>query len=449
MAKNGQKIPPQALDAERSVLGSILIDPEVMIKVSDFLKQDDFYSDAHGKIYAAMFELHEQHKPIDLITLSDKLEEKKLLDAIGGVAEIGSLTTEVPSASHIFEYAQIVHKKAVLRKMIRAGDNVMGLGYEEEKRIEELLESAEKHIFDISQTFLKDRFVSIKEILGTRFEEFAKLHEADDSDLMRGIPTHFSDLDRILGGFQPSDLIILAARPSMGKTALSLTFALNAALQSKKTIGVFSLEMSKEQLVDRMFASRLAVDSWKLQKGKLSDEDFQRMGPVMDELSNASIFIDDSVGASISELRAKARRLQMEHGLDMIVIDYLQLMTSGNPSLSGNRVQEISEISRSLKALARELHVPIISLSQLSRGVEARNDKRPVLSDLRDSGAIEQDADVVMMLYRDDYYNEDSDFPGITEIWVRKHRNGPIGHVDLRFDRTQMRFYGIESGYNG
>jgi replicative DNA helicase len=323
----------------------------------------------------------------------------------------------------------------------------MGLGYEEEKEVETLLESAEKEIFDISQTFLKDRFTSIKEVLGMRFEEFAKLHEAEDKDAVRGIPTHFKDLDRILGGFQSSDLVVVAARPSMGKTALSLTFALNAALSSKKTIGIFSLEMSKEQLVDRMFAAQLAVDSWKLQKGRLSDEDFQRMGPVMDELSNASIFIDDSVGASISELRAKARRLQMEHGLDMIIIDYLQLMSTGNPAYSANRVQEISEISRSLKALAREMHIPILALSQLSRGVEARNEKRPILSDLRDSGAIEQDADVVMMLYRDDYYNEDSDFPGVTEVWIRKHRNGPIGHVDLRFDKTQMRFYAIEKSY--
>lgn len=447
MSAKAQRIPPQAMDAEQSVLGSVLIDPDALIKVSDFLKPDDFYSDAYGKIFAAMLDLHTEHKPIDLITLADSLEEKKLLDAIGGVGALGELPTMVPSASHIFEYAQIVHKKSVLRRMIRAGDMVMGYGYQEEKGIEELLESAEKQIFDISQTFLKDRFVSIKEILGLRFEEFAKLHEAEDKDAVRGIPTHFRDLDRILGGFQSSDLVILAARPSMGKTALAGTFALNAAITSRKTVGIFSLEMSKEQMVDRMFASRLAVDYWKLQKGKLADEDFQRMGPVMDELSKAPIFVDDSVGASIPELRAKARRLQMEHGLDMIVIDYLQLMTTGNAALAANRVQEISEISRSLKALARELHVPILALSQLSRGVEARTDKRPILSDLRDSGAIEQDADVVMMLYRDDYYNEDSDYPGITEIWVRKHRNGPIGHVDLRFDRTQMRFYGIEKSY--
>jgi len=444
MATAKQKIPPQALDAERSLLGSILIDPESMIKVSDLLTPADFYADVNGQIFGAMLELHTKHKPIDLITLSDVLEEKKILEEMGGVSTLGELATEVPSASHIFEYGQIIKKKAVLRRMIRAGDRVMGFGYQEEKEVEELLENAEKEIFSISQTFLKEKFISIKEILNLRFEKFAELHESDDKEAVRGIKSHFASVDNILGGFQPSDLIVLAARPSMGKTALALTFALNAAIHDKKTIGIFSLEMSKEQLVDRMFASRLAVDSWKLQKGRLSDEDFQRMGPVMDELAAAPVFIDDSISSSIPELRAKARRLQMEHGLDMIIIDYLQLMSTGNASFSVNRVQEISEISRSLKALARELHVPIIALSQLSRSVEARNEKRPILSDLRDSGAIEQDADVVIMLYRDDYYHEDSDFPGITEIWVRKHRNGPIGHVDLRFDKTQMRFYDVD-----
>ncbi len=444
MAAKKQKIPPQALDAERSLLGSVLIDPNALIKIVDIIHPDDFYSDVHNKIYSAMAELSTKHKPIDLITLSDLLEEKNILESIGGAGVLSELTTEVPSASHVVEYAQIVKKKSVLRKMIVAGDKVMGFGYDEEKETEDLLESAEKEVFSISQTFLQNKFVSLKDILSKRFEAFAELHEAEDKDQIRGISSGFKSLNNILGGFQASDLIVLAARPSMGKTALSLTFALSAAIDHKKTIGIFSLEMSKEQLVDRMFASRLKVDSWKLQRGRLSDEDFQKMGPVMDELSSIPVYIDDSVGASISELRAKARRLQMEHGLDMIIIDYLQLMTTGNSALMGNRVQEISEISRSLKALSRELHIPILALSQLSRGVEARNDKRPILSDLRDSGAIEQDADIVMMLYRDDYYNEDSDFPGITEIWVRKHRNGPIGHIDLRFDKTQMRFYELE-----
>jgi replicative DNA helicase len=273
---------------------------------------------------------------------------------------------------------------------------------------------------------------------------FSNIHDSDDEALEKGVKSGFKGLDKILGGFQPSDLIILAARPSMGKTGLALALGLNAAEYHKKSIGIFSLEMSKEQLVDRMFANMLQVDMWKLQKGKLSDEEFMRMGPTMDKLSNMSIYIDDTVESSIPELRAKTRRLQMENGLDMIIIDYLQLMTTGNKSLALNRVLEISEISRNLKALARELNIPIIALSQLSRGVESRPDKHPVLSDLRDSGAIEQDADVVIMLYRDEYYNKDSDFPGITDIHIKKHRNGPVGDCQLRFDKAKMRFFDID-----
>ncbi|MEI7510799.1 MAG: replicative DNA helicase [Candidatus Peregrinibacteria bacterium] len=437
-------LPPQALEAEQSVLGCVLLDPDSLIKISDFLKPDDFYSKVNGDIYGAMLALSAQRKPVDLITLPNNLASEGKLESVGGLPALAELTTVVPSASHIFEYAQIVKTKSTLRKMIHAGQKITGFGYDEKKPVDELLEESEKEVFSISQTFLKNKFVSIKEILTERFELFSERHDKKGEGCENGTPSGFEGLDRLLGGFQPSDLIILAARPSMGKTALALSFALHAGMEEKKVIGVFSLEMSKEQLVDRMFASCLAVDAWKLQKGKLSDEDFQRIGPVMDKLSKAPIFIDDSVDSSITELRAKARRLQGEHGLDLIIIDYLQLMSTGNPTLLGNRVQEISEISRNIKALARELHVPIIALSQLSRGVEARTDKRPVLSDLRDSGAIEQDADVVMMIYRDDYYNEDSDIPGITEIHVRKHRNGPVGHCDLRFDRSQMRFYDVD-----
>ncbi len=437
-------LPPQALEAEQSVLGSILLDPESLIKISDFLKKDDFYSKVNGDIYGSMLALSAQRKPIDLITLPNALASEGKLESVGGISALADLTTIVPSASHIFEYSQIVKTKSTLRKMISAGQKITGFGYDEKKPVDELLEASEKEVFAISQTFLKNKFVSLKEILTERFEIFSDRHDKKGEGCEIGTPSGYEGLDRILGGFQPSDLIILAARPSIGKTALALSFALHAGIHEKKVVGVFSLEMSKEQLVDRMFASRLAVDAWKLQKGKLSDADFQRIGPVMDELSQAPIFIDDTVDSSITELRAKARRLQAEHGLDLLIIDYLQLMSTGNPTLLGNRVQEISEISRNIKALARELHVPIIALSQLSRGVEARNDKRPVLSDLRDSGAIEQDADVVMMIYRDDYYNEDSETPGITEIHVRKHRNGPIGHCDLRFDKSQMRFYDID-----
>ncbi|MFH0838206.1 MAG: replicative DNA helicase, partial [Patescibacteria group bacterium] len=333
-------------------------------------------------------------------------------------------------------------------KMIRVGNVITGCGYNEDENIENLLETAEKEVFGITQTFLKDRFVHIREILGKRFEEFSALHVAEDKDKVKGISTGFKSLDNILSGLQPSDLLILAARPSMGKTALSLSMVQKIAIEASKkfTVGIFSLEMSKEQLVDRMFCSILGVDSWKLQHGRLDDKDFQNMGSAMDMLNKAPIYIDDSVGMSVAELKAKARRLQMEHGLDLIVVDYLQLMSTGNQAYSGNRVQEISEISRSLKALGRELHIPIIALSQLSRAVEMRNPKIPQLSDLRESGSIEQDADIVLMLYRKDYYEENlsEDELGITDVYIRKHRNGPVGKVSLRFDKKQMKFYDID-----
>lgn len=440
MQKN---LPPSDLSAEESVLGSILIESSSLIKIADFLLPEDFFADSNTKIYATICELFHAHKPIDLITVSNSLSEKKIFDAIGGASRLTELSAAVPSASHIFEYAQIVKKKSTIRKMIAAGDHIQHLARDESKAIEVLLESAEKEVFSISQTFLRDKFVSVKEILTERFEIFAERHMSDE-EVSTGIPTGFSGLDKILGGLVPGDMIVLAARPSMGKTAFSLAVGMNIALHEKKTVGVFSLEMGKEQLVDRLFASRMGVDSWKMQKGKLSDEDFSRMGLVMDELSRAPIFIDDSSGSSMSELRAKARRLQMEHGLDCIIVDYLQLISSGNSSFAGNRVQEISEISRQFKQLARELHVPVIALSQLSRAVEARPDKRPVLSDLRESGAIEQDADVVLMLYREDYYEEESDRAGSLDIFIRKHRNGPIGNCEMRFDRSKMRFYDVD-----
>ena len=439
--------PPHDLNAEESVIGSILIEPGALIKISDLLSPEDFFADSNAKIYAAISELFQAHKPIDLITLSNLLAERGVFDAVGGAARLAELTAAVPSASHIFEYAQIVKKKSTLRKMIAAGDKIMGYAKDESKPVESLLEDAEKEVFSISQTFLKDKFVSIKEVLNQRYEVFAERHMSEE-EVMGGIPTGYSGLDKYLSGLHPTDFIVLAARPSMGKTAFALSIALKAALsKEKKVVGIFNLEMSKEQLVDRMFASQLRVDAWKLQKGKLTDEDFARMGRVMDELSSAPIFIDDSVGSNLAELRAKARRLQMEHGLDLLIIDYLQLLSTGNSSFAGNRVQEISEISRSFKALAREMHVPVVALSQLSRAVEQRPDKRPVLSDLRESGAIEQDADVVLMMYRDDYYDPDTERAGITDVYIRKHRNGPIGHCELRFDMSQMKFYDVDKSH--
>jgi replicative DNA helicase len=438
---------PHSTEAERTVIGALLLDPEAIIKISDFLKTEDFYDPIYRDIYGAIMGLYSSHEPVDFVTVTSKLSDNKKLQEIGGSAFLAQLTSEVPTSSHIYQYGQIVKTKAVHRRIISAGQKIAGLGYSEDKPVVQLLDEVEKTVFEISNTFLKDKFVHIKKILEERYERFAELHESDEEG-NRGVSTGFAGLDAKLSGFQPSDLIIIAARPSMGKTALALNIAQNAAIKDGKSVGIFSLEMSKEQLVDRLFASMLGVDSWKLQKGKLEDADFQNMGPIMDELNKANIFIDDSVASSIPELRAKARRLQMEHGLDMLVVDYLQLMSTGNPSYAGNRVQEISEISRSLKQIGREMHIPVVALSQLSRAVESRPGNIPALSDLRESGSIEQDADVVMMMYREDYYEEDSDRPGLTDIFIRKHRNGPIGRVELMFKKDHLRFYDVDKAHS-
>ncbi|MDA1208503.1 MAG: replicative DNA helicase [bacterium] len=439
---------PHSTDAEKTVLGALLMDPDAIIKVSDFLTVDDFYDPTYRMIYKAIFDLYQDHEVVDFVTVSNKLSSNDKFDTLGGSSFLANLASDVPTSSHVYQYGQIVKTKAILRRIIEAGERIKGLGFEEDRAIAELLDDAEKTVFQISNTFLKDKFVHIREILEMRYERFAEMHESDDDEAVKGVPTGFNALDQKLSGFQPSDLIIIAARPSMGKTALALNIAQNAAIRFGKSVGVFSLEMSKEQLVDRMFASMLGVDSWKLQRGKLDDSDFQNMGPIMDELSKSNIFIDDSVASSLPELRAKARRLQMEHGLDMIIVDYMQLMSTGNASYAGNRVQEISEISRSLKQLGRELHIPIVALSQLSRAVESRPGNIPQLSDLRESGSIEQDADVVMMMYREDYYEEDSDRPGLTDIYIRKHRNGPIGRVELMFRKEQIRFYDVDKAHS-
>lgn len=446
-AGNSLQTQPHSTEAERTVIGALLLDPEAIIKVSDFLKAEDFYDPVYRDIFSAIWKLYQNHEPVDFVTVTNKLSDNKKLQDIGGAAFLATLSAEVPTSSHVYQYGQIVKTKAVHRRIIEAGQKIAGLGYTEDKTVPELLDEVEKTVFGISNTFLKNKFVHIRQILEERYERFAELHESDE-DLTKGIPTGFQALDAKLSGFQPSDLIVIAARPSMGKTALALNIAQNSAIRTGKSVGIFSLEMSKEQLVDRLFASMLGVDSWKMQKGKLEDTDFQNMGPIMDELNKANVFIDDSVASSIPELRAKARRLQMEHGLDLLIIDYLQLMSTGNVSYAGNRVQEISEISRSLKQLGRELHVPVVALSQLSRAVESRPGNIPQLSDLRESGSIEQDADVVMMMYREDYYEEDSDRPGHTDIYIRKHRNGPIGRVELMFKKDHLRFYDIDKSHS-
>jgi replicative DNA helicase len=442
---NSPIIQPHSTEAERTVIGALLLDPDAIIKVSDFLAATDFYDPTYRLIYEAVMELYQKHQAIDFITVSARLKDLQKLDEIGGSAFLSTLASEVPTSSHIFQYAQTVKKKSVHRKIITAGQTISGLGYEESRDTPEIIDEVEKTVFSISNMHMKDKFVHIRDVLDERYEKFAELHGSDAEDVLKGIPSGFKALDNILSGFQPSDLVIIAARPSMGKTTFMMNIAQHIATKEQKSVGVFSLEMSKEQLVDRMFASMLAVDSWKLQRGKLDDSDFQRMGPIMDELSKSRIYIDDSVHSSLPELRAKARRLQMEYGLDIIMIDYLQLMSTGKASYAGNRVQEISEISRALKQLGRELHIPVVALSQLSRAVETRPGNIPQLSDLRDSGSIEQDADVVMMLYREDYYEEDSDRQGIVDVYIRKHRNGPVGRIELMLKKEQMKFFDIDT----
>jgi len=438
-------VPPHSIEAERSTIGSLLVDKDAIVKISDFLRPEDFYHDAHRMIYQAIFDLYDRRIPIDLVTLTNILEERKQLKLIGGASYLALLANEVPTSTHIFQYGTIVKEKSILRNLILVGDQIKGFGYREDEKVDDLIDAAEKALFGVSQNYISDKFIHIKDVLNKTYEKISDLHDPDAKEKYRGIPTGFKSLDNILSGLQPSDLIVIAARPSMGKTALALNMAQNVAKRGK-TVGIISLEMSKEQLVERMFCSLLAVDSWKMRTGRLNDEDFSKIGGVMDELNSTKIYIDDSVGNSIAELKAKARRLKMENGLDVLVIDYLQLMSAGKMGYNAqsNRVQEISEISRSLKALARDLSIPIIALSQLSRAVESRPSKIPQLSDLRESGAIEQDADVVLMMYREDYYEEDTDRKGITDIFVRKHRNGPIGHVELAFKKEQMKFLDIE-----
>lgn len=440
----GLKIPPHSLEAERSVLGSVLIDKDALLKIADFLGADDFYHDIHAIAFRAMVDLYDRRMPIDVITLTNYLEDRNQLQIIGGMSFLADLSTEHFTSSHVVQYGLIIKEKATLRKLLKAGDEIMALGYNETDPIEDLLEKAEKTLFGVSQTFLKERFVHIKEVLHHTYEKISNLHDPEAKQQYRGVPTGFHDLDNMLSGLQPSDLIILAGRPSMGKTAFALNIAQNIG-KAGSSVGIISLEMSKEQLVERMFCSLLNVDSWKLRTGKLAPEDFARMGPVMDDLNKMKIFIDDSSGSSIAELRAKTRRLQMEHGLDALVIDYLQLMSSGKSmGAMTNRVQEVSEISRALKFLARELRIPIVALSQLSRAVENRPSKIPQLSDLRESGSLEQDADIVLMIYREDYYEEDSERKGITDLFIRKHRNGPIGRIELGFKKEQMTFVTLE-----
>lgn len=439
------KLPPQNIDAEKSVLGALMLDKDAIIRVANLVRLGDFYKDTHNLIYETMIDLYEKREPIDVLSLSNRLEEKGQLDTIGGSSYLATLVNTVPSSSNVSHYAKVVQKKSTLRKLIETASEIVELGYHEEEDVDKLLDEAEQKLFAVSQKYIKQDFVPIRSILEAAFNRIDELHKGDHQ--LRGIPTGYTDLNNVLAGFQKSDLIILAARPSIGKSTLAMDFARSIAVKEKIGVGVFSLEMGADQLIDRMLAAQSGVDLWRLRTGRLKtgdgDDDFQRIGEAMGVLSEAPIFIDDSGSANIMEIRTMARRLQMEHNVGMIIIDYLQLM-EGRSSSGDNRVNEISEISRSLKQLARELNIPVIALSQLSRNVESRSPQIPKLSDLRESGSIEQDADIVLFLYREDREKPDTPNKNIVEVHIAKHRNGPVGKISLYFDESSATFKSLE-----
>ena len=440
MDPRAAKIPPHNLEAERSLLGSVLLDHDVMLDIADEINAGDFYEERHNLIYAAIIHLYEKHRPIDVLTLSNRLSETGELEEVGGSAYLTELVNGVPSAAHAKHYAEIVNAKSTLRKLITASGEITQIGFDESKPIAELLEQAEQKIFKVSQKTLKQDVSSLESILSDSFDRLDELHRNEGS--LRGVPTGFTDLDNLLAGLQRSDMIVLAARPSMGKTSMAINMAQHVAVKSNQPVLIFSLEMSKEQLVDRMLASEARINAWNLRTGNLTDQHFERLGTAMGTLSEAPIFIDDTAGINSLELRTKARREHQKHSLGLIVIDYLQLMSShlGND----NRVQEISEISRSIKSLARELNVPIIALSQLSRTVEQRSPQIPQLSDLPESGSIEQDADVVLFIYREEYYNPETERKNIADVLIKKHRNGPTGQVELYFMGEHVQFRNLD-----
>ncbi len=446
MDSNKASAPPQNLDAEASLLGSLIIDSDSFVKIADQINPDDFYNDQHRLIFSAMRSLHDKRSPIDILTLSEQLKNNDQLERVGGASYLTELTNFVPTAAHLEQYAQIVADKSVRRRLIQASQDIAVIGSEEKKSLQELIEEAETRLFEVSQQHVRQNITSLESILGESFDRLDDLHRHKGG--IRGIPTGLKDLDKMLAGLQRSDLDIIAGRPSMGKTALMLNISLNIATKAKQgAVLIFSLEMSKEQLVDRLLAADAGVDAWSLRTGEgLTDEDFERISAAMGELAEAPIFIDDTGGLTVSDLRTKARRLHHQHPLAAIMVDYLQLMSGGSRFANiANRVQEISEISRSLKILARELNVPVVALSQLNRSVESRSPQIPQLADLRESGALEQDADVVMFLYREDFYNTETDRQNITDVFIKKHRNGPVGKIELYFDRTQQKFRDLDT----
>jgi replicative DNA helicase len=442
-----EKLPPQSVEAEKSLLGCLMLDKNTIIRVADFLSPRDFYKRIHQEIYSSALDIFEKGEPIDLLSVANRLKEKGLLEEVGGHGYLTELINSVPTASHAMSYAKIIQRKRILRDLIEASQEIGVMGYNESEDIDVLLDKAEKRIFSIAQKGLTQNFLPVKATLEDAFDRIDKLskHKAG----LRGLSTGFTDLDNMLAGLQKSDLIILASRPSLGKSAMALNLASHIAIQKKVPVGIFSLEMSKDQIVDRLISSQAEVDLWRLRTGRLSSEgennDFSRIQQAMGVLSEAPIYIDDAATSNILQMRAMARRLQAEKDLGLVIVDYLQLMEPRNPE--ANIVQQMSEISRSLKGLARELNVPVLALSQLSRAVEHRSPPIPRLSDLRETGAIEQDSDVVMFIHREDRYKSDTERKNIADIIVAKHRNGPVGKVELYFDERMVSFKNLEKGF--
>ncbi len=430
------RVPPHSEEAEKSVIGAILIDKDAIIAVAEFLRADHFYKQAHGLIYDAAVELFEKREPIDLVTITEELKKDGNLKAAGGAEYLGELVNVVPTAAHVEQYGMIVKDHATRRRLITASSKINEMAFDDKAEIHELLDNAEQTLFGISQDHLKQYFLPLKDALAESFDRLDEITHRPGG--LRGLPTGFKDLDNLLAGLQKSNLVVLAARPGMGKTSLALSIARYVTVEHDIPVGIFSLEMSQEELVDRMLVSQAKVDSWKLKTGNLDEEDFAKLTEAMGELAEAPFYIDDTPGSSILEMRTKARRLQAERGLQMLIVDYLQLVHGRGLE---NRVQEVSEISQSLKNLARELKIPVLALSQLSRAVESRGGSRPRLADLRESGAIEQDADVVMFIYRE---SDDEDERDNITLEVAKHRNGPVGHMPLRFVGKYISFYGMD-----
>ena len=442
------KLPPQAIETEQCLLGCLILDKNAIVKVADFLQPQDFYKEIHSEIYRACQELFEKGEPIDILSCANRLKEKNKLEEIGGNSYLTNLVNSVPTASHVFHYAKIVQKKSILRNLISASYEISQFGFQENEEPDILLDKAEQKIFSIAQKNLTQRFLPVKDGLEEAFERIDKLSKHRGE--LRGLPTGFTALDNKLAGLQKSDLIILAARPSIGKSSLALNIVSNVAINQKIPVGIFSLEMSKDQLIDRLIADQAGIDLWRLRTGKLSgdgdDNDFSRIQQAMGILSEAPIYIDDSASSTVLQMKALARRLQAKEGLGLIVIDYLQLMEARNRNVS--LVQQMTEISRSLKGLAKELDVPVLAISQLSRAVEQRVPQIPRLVDLRESGSIEQDADVVLFIYREDRYRPDTTKKNIADIIIAKHRNGPVGQIELYFDESRASFRNLEKNYS-